>query len=108
MRHHYRRHCHHRHHHHGSRWFNPLYWITGLAIIEAALWALALEIIALWWLLWAAAYGATRAIEAMWGVTQPAGTAPDWQRALNNARPPLPRHRPSRPAAVTRRYATHP
>lgn len=86
-----RHHHHHRRHHHGSRWFSPLYWVTGAAIIEGALWMVALEVIALWWLLWAAAWGAMIATRKMWQVTQPGGSEPRWQQALDAGRPPWPK-----------------
>jgi hypothetical protein len=80
---------HHRHRHHRHCRFSHLwYWATGAAIPGA---------IALWWLLWAAAYGAMIATRAMWQVTQPAdGSEPRWQQALDAGRPPWPKMRARR------------
>jgi hypothetical protein len=83
---------HHHHYHRHSRFSSLWYWATGAAIAEAAFWAAIPGAILLWWLLWLAAWGAMIAMEAMWQVTQPAGgREPQWQRALDNARPPWPK-----------------
>jgi hypothetical protein len=92
------RHHHHRHSRH-CRFSHLWYWATGAAIAEAAFWAAIPGAIALWWLLWAAAYGAMIATRRMWHLTQPAdGTEPHWQQALDAARPSWPKRRPARRA----------
>ena len=78
----------------GSFW----YWASGCAMAELAFWAVLPGAILIWWLLWAAAWGAMLATQRMWHLTQPDdGTEPQWQQALDAARPPWPpRTRPAR------------
>jgi hypothetical protein len=101
-----------RHHHHHvraarkhARFYSVWYWITGLAFMELMLWLVAFEVagelLGMWWLLWWAARGLAAAGQAMWAVTQPDGVRePDWQRAVDGARPPWPRRQAAKAVAA--------
>ena len=57
-----------------SRFQHPLYWLTGLAFMEGMLWvmlyALAGELLATWWLLYAALNGVAWLVRRWWYVPE--------------------------------------